>query len=146
MASSSLLVVDSSVFIALVVKETAERRRYAEGVVRLANSGRVRMVIPQLCRLEVAAVVTRRMRRGEIKADQVRDFLERFDMMALDLVVESFDALALHERAVALGCQVADAVYVDLALGMGAALATLDDGMAQACAAVKVPVRAIATA
>lgn len=144
MASIDRLVVDSSVFIALVVAETAERRRYAEGVVQQALTGRTRMVIPQLCHLEVASVITRRVRRRELDADIARDFLERFQALQLELVIESYDALGLHDEAQRIGCQVADLVFVRLASELQVPIATLDDGMRQACAVEKVPVLAVA--
>ena len=126
------VVVDASALLPLVLPDTPDRVNYAVAVVERVAGGALDLVIPQICHLELSAVIARKMRGGALQASVAKDFFEQLDGLGFEQFVETFRYGEFYARAMALNCQVADAVYVTLAAQLGLALATLDGGMRQA--------------
>jgi predicted nucleic acid-binding protein len=125
------VVVDSGALLALVLPDTEERTGYAKALVRATLAGAVELVLPQVCHLELAAVTARRMRSGDVTSARVQEFFESIDELGSVVYLESFHFSEMFAMAVRYGCQVADAVYLNLAEELGVSVATLDGGMRQ---------------
>lgn len=143
MAATETVVVDASALLPLILPDVPGRKRFAVDLVTDAEAGRIRLLVPQVCHLELAAAVTKKVRAGVIAVPAAAEFFELVDSLSLDTVVESMSARELFEAAMRLGCQVADSIYVEMARDLGATLATLDGGMLQACRAAGVATRAV---
>ena len=87
--------------------------------------------------------MARKLRSGTLVNRQAEEFFEQLDGLGFELVVESFRYSEFCSQAMALNCQVADAVYVTLAAQLDLALATLDGGMRQAASQPGVSVYAL---
>ena len=125
------VVVDASALLPLVLADTAERTDYAAIVERVAG-GALDLVIPQICHLELAAVIARKVRGGPLTHAAAAGYFEQLDGLGFELFVESFLYSELYARAMALRCQVADAIYLSLARELDLSIATLDGGIRQA--------------
>lgn len=130
--SARSIVVDCSALLPLILPDLPHAKQYAVALTRVAETGHVRLIIPQLCHLEMAAVIAKRVRGGSIAEVAAREFFEDVQNLALDTMIESYSVDELFDQAMAFGCQVADSIYVALAKDLGAELATLDTGMMQA--------------
>jgi predicted nucleic acid-binding protein len=133
--SIDAVVVDASTLLALILPESKDRRLYALALARAAENGRVRLLIPQVCQLEMAAVLSRKVRAGVIAEVAAREFFAEVDSLALETIVETYHAQELFDLALQLGTQVGDAIYLRMARDMGASVASLDGGMTQGAAA-----------
>jgi predicted nucleic acid-binding protein len=134
------IVVDASALLPLVLSDTPERTDYAAAIIDRAAGGALALVIPQICHLELAAVVARKVRGRALSDALAQEFFEQLDGLGFELFVESFRYSELYDNAMALGCQVADAVYLTLAKDPDLSIATLDGGMRQAAKQAGIPV------
>lgn len=134
------VVVDASALLPLVLADTAERTDYAAAIVERVADGALVLVIPQVCHIELAAVIARKVRSGALTHATAAEFFEQLDALGFELFVESFRYSELYAQAMALGCQVADAVYLSLARELGLPIATLDGGMRQAARRLRIEV------
>jgi predicted nucleic acid-binding protein len=123
------LVVDASVVAAAFFQE-----RYAKAAQQvLLSTGR--LLAPDLLYAEVANVIWKRQRRGDIRADEAAELLG--DILELPLEITTCKpllSLAL-ELAVRTGCTAYDCLYVALALQEQAVLITADQRLVNALAA-----------
>ena len=126
------IVVDASALLPLVLSDTADRTDYAAAIVERVASGTLDLVIPQICHLELAAVIARKVRSGTLTHTAAAEFFEQLDALGFELFLESFRYSELYALAMALHCQVADAIYLSLARELDLSIATLDGGMRQA--------------
>ena len=123
---------DASALLPLVLPDTPGRTDYAVAIVERVAGGELDFVIPQICHLELAAVIARKVHSGALNHSKARDFFEQLDGLGFEQFVEACRYSEFYGQAMALNCQVADAVYVTLAAQLDLALATLDGGMRQA--------------
>lgn len=134
------VVVDASALLPLVLSDTAERTDYAVAIIESASGGALELVIPQVCHLELAAVIAKKVRGGVITHATAQEFFAQLDDLGFELFVESFRYAELYEHAMKLGCQVADSIYLTLAQNLDLSIATLDGGMRQAAKQAGIPV------
>lgn len=124
------LVLDASVAMAWLLDDESEPR--AEAVLaQLDESG---ALVPQHWHIEVRNALLTAERRGRLTANEVNERLRVLSALPIHIASEpNFDsALAL---ARAHGLSFYDSLYLDLAKERSAALATLDDALAQAARA-----------
>ena len=130
------IVLDASVIIARLLGENEERERVDRSMAAIVSVG---AWVPQLWHYEVRNSLLMAERQGRI--DQV-DTANGLDSL-IELPVqtdESLDFVAVMPLARRHGLTYYDAVYVELALRLDAALATLDQAMMRAAEAEGVPV------
>jgi predicted nucleic acid-binding protein len=136
----SALVVDASVALAWCLGDEADEE--AEDVLRAVASGGAS--VPQHWSLEVASGLLAAERRGRIAPAE----LPRVVALLEALPIETDDGTsgrALHEIATLAqshGLTTYDAGYLDLAIRLGAQLASLDEDLRRAAAEVGVGLRA----
>jgi predicted nucleic acid-binding protein len=130
------LVIDSSVTLAWVLDDEREN-----ALGSLESLYLERATVPQHWILEVTNGLRLAVRRQRLKPNEPAVILERLRMLPLQLDVETADrgwsdTLALADR---FGLTTYDAAYLELALRLDAPLATLDQDLARAARAAKVP-------
>ena len=126
------LVIDSSFMVALVVRE--EHSAFAHA--RLKDLASEPRVAPALIVWESANVLWRKMRRAEISGVQRREMLEALQDFRTELEVPTpATVLALSAFADLHHLTAYDAAYLEMALRLGAPLATLDKPLTQAAKA-----------
>jgi predicted nucleic acid-binding protein len=136
-------VLDSSVTLAWYFKD--EWNEYADAV--RDRMDRTRAFVPTVWPLEIANVLRVGECRGRSTAAQAAKWVSILG--ALPVVIDEstserdFDANLSLARALNLSCY--DASYLELAMRRGLPLATLDDRLKAASAAVGVPLYAVAT-
>ena len=135
-----MLVVDASIILAWLLTEA--RAGEAEAVLRRTASEVV--WTPAICWLEVGNALRTGMRRGQIDAAFRDASVGRMRVLGLlsDRNIEPGGAtldiiLSLSDR---FGLTTYDAAYLELALRLGADLATFDDALAAAARQAGVPV------
>lgn len=124
-----MIVLDSSVVIARL---TPDRR--ADFVRALLEPKVGTFNAPQLLAFEVIHVLSRKYRQGDITGAELSRALEGFEDHLIELAPRP-DAGALHRIAMLADAQKLsgyDASYLELALRLGAELATLDADLAEA--------------
>jgi len=126
------VVVDASALLPLVLSDTSARTDYAAAIIERTARGELELVIPQICHLELAGVIARKVRSRALTDATAQEFFEQLDGLGFELFVESFRYSELYANAMELGSQVADAIYLSLARELDLAIATLDGGMRQA--------------
>jgi predicted nucleic acid-binding protein len=130
------LVVDASVACAWLFEDekTAETDQIGA---RVAADG---AFVPALFETEVANVLIQAHRRERIERADVTASLGRLSRMALSVSSHRAEATRLAELALTHSLTAYDALYLDLALALGADLATLDAELRAAAEAENVPV------
>lgn len=118
----SVIVLDASVAAKLCVREPDSDR--ASEVVRAAGDG---LAAPDLLWAEVASVLWKRVRRGDLGADAAVEALEL--LMDLPVRIEPIDRYAASALRIALatGRSVYDGVYIAMAAAEGGVLVTADE-------------------
>ena len=106
------------------------RERHARAARSLLSSG-AELHAPDLLAAELANVIWKRHRRGEIDAGEARDLLA--DFQALPLLWASSPELAetALELALRTGRTVYDCLYIALAVRLGCAMVTADRRLAR---------------
>jgi predicted nucleic acid-binding protein len=132
--TADFLVVDASVIVAILSAEpTAER--WSRSL-----SGKI-LAAPHWARLECAVAISRKTRRGTLPANDAAPILGRLD--SWPLLWADVDDSAIN-RAFALslsvGHEVADCLYLALAIDMNAPFATADAKLASIAERCAVPV------
>ncbi|TVQ33126.1 MAG: PIN domain-containing protein [Phycisphaeraceae bacterium] len=129
----SRLVVDASVVAKLYFPETLSDR--AESVLLARTRGRVRrptLLAPDLLYAELANVVWKRRRRGDIDMEEARSVIDE----ALALPIVAFPSVELSARALELAMEtdrsVYDCLYLAVAIAERATLVTADERFANA--------------
>lgn len=127
------VVVDASMAVPLFVAEAAT----ADAVALFRDP--VRLLVPDIFRLEVAAVLARRARRGEIANEDVIAGLRALDR--LDLAAAPHGPLLMDALRLSLDRRhpLLDCIYLSLAQRREAALATCDRALAALARALSVP-------
>lgn len=127
---------DASVTLAWFLAEPkAEARAYAAGVLDGLSQESHNAVVPTLWHVEVAAVLTRRMRSGALLAVEFDRALRACQALPLETHRETPMVATLAQIAQRHRMQAADAVYFDLAKALDLPLATLDGGLRTVCRA-----------
>lgn len=98
--------------------------------------------VPSIWSLEVGNALLVAQRRGRIKDDELARMIAALDSLPIEVDWEAAKAgvLAIVGLAKRLGLTTYDAAYVELAHRQGLPLATLDERLRTACAAMQVPV------
>jgi len=127
-------VIDASVAVAWCFAD--ETTGFTEKVLELASKA-AEVCVPPLWPFEVANALLAAERRKRITAAQATSFLSR--IVGLPVVVELQQVSRAHDQVLSLarlhGLTVYDAAYLELAMGRGLPLATLDDRLKQAAIA-----------
>jgi predicted nucleic acid-binding protein len=118
------LVVDASLVVAALV-DNGQVGRWAEGVL-----GTDDLAAPHLLPVEVANVLRRADRAGEITADAAA--LAHADLLNLSVELFAYEPFAARVCELRDGVTAYDGWYVALAESLGASLATLDLRLAKA--------------
>ncbi|MDR1189102.1 MAG: type II toxin-antitoxin system VapC family toxin [Bifidobacteriaceae bacterium] len=116
------LVVDASVACAWLLEDEKDELADSLGD-QVASSG---AVVPSLFWAEVTNVLVQAHRRGRISRADASASLQRLSRMALSAATHRAPPATLAELAFKHSLTAYDAVYLDLALALGAELATLD--------------------
>jgi len=133
-----MLVLDSSLLVAALVEE--EHTGFADACVRRhAADG---LAAPALLRWEFANVLAMKVRRRALAPEPARVIVAAFDDLRIAFPVDEMPLAQLLEAAMRTGLTVYDAAYLELALQLGAGLATLDRALASAAHAAGVVVEA----
>jgi predicted nucleic acid-binding protein len=90
--------------------------------------------VPDLFHAEVASVLVKRRRRGELDHEALAAVRTALDLVPLTVHASRPILDAAIDRSLALHISVYDAVYVALAMGLGFDLATADRRLVHACA------------
>ena len=98
--------------------------------------------VPSIWSLEVGNALLVAQRRGRIKDDELVRMIAALDSLPIEVDSEAAKAgvLAVVGLAKRLGLTTYDAAYVELAHRQGLPLATSDERLRTACAAMQVPV------
>jgi predicted nucleic acid-binding protein len=131
-------VLDSSVALAWLLPDEG-----SEGVDQLADRlEQDSASVPSIWALEVGNALLVAQRRGRIKDDELARMIAALDSLPIEVDGEAAKAgvLAIVGLARKLGLTTYDAAYVELAHRQGLPLATLDERLRVACAAMQVPV------
>jgi predicted nucleic acid-binding protein len=133
-----LIVIDASVSIAW----SFENQRTPALVALLTQVATAGAVAPQLWPIEVANVVLRAGKRGQIPAKQGQAILSNLAALGIEIDGETADRVwhATLDLAAKHGLTVYDATYLELAARRQLPLATLDEELARAARAEGVPV------
>lgn len=126
------MVVDASALLPLALSDTPARTDYAAALIERTARAELELVIPQICHVELAGVITRKVRSRALTNATAQEFFEQLDGLGFELFVESVRYGELYAHAMELGSQVADAIYLSLARELALPIATLDGGMRQA--------------
>jgi len=132
MTNAKHLVVDSSIFIAVLLNEP-NGNRAESAIARGAKDG---LIIPALCATEVLNSLLVNNRRGRIDWAGMEQCLDRFE--AIPIALDEASTHREHLRDVVLPIAqthkltLYDATYVELARRTGGVLATFDAAMMRA--------------
>lgn len=132
------VVIDSGYLIESLLPTKREYKHQADRLMEAMRDGQVQGLVPYLFFHELAAVCARKQRARHVQADDVEAFMESVESCGFELDLTIMGPLDLYRQAIRIGCQAADAVYVELARVGNASLATIDGGMRQAAAALGV--------
>lgn len=127
-----MIVIDSSIALAWVLEEAPDKARAAADIYHAAMAGQVDLVAPHWMRAECAYVLLKKGRSarwGEAKTAEYAEFIDSVPVRYLNTGAP----IASHIRfAVRHNVQGYDAVYLGLAINLGASLATFDGGLKSA--------------
>jgi predicted nucleic acid-binding protein len=114
------LVIDASVAVkwALAEPDSAAARQLLEGDDRL--------VVPDLFFVEIASVLWKRARRGELTANEARTVLDELSRATVEVQAGQPLVPAAFDIAFRLGCSVDDALYLAMAVSLDCRLVTAD--------------------
>lgn len=134
-----MIVVDASVALAWVLDDTEEAHQYSAAVAEQALSGADTLAAPRLLTTECAYVLLRRGRAAKWGAVLTAEYAEVIESIPMRLYRTVAPISSQVRFAMQYNVQGYDAVYLGLALALGAQLATLDGGLRTAAKAAKVP-------
>lgn len=134
------LVLDASVALAWIF-ERAEPAEAEQANAVLAGLNDQPVVVPALWHAEVLNALIVALRRGAVSLSKVSEYLLKLGR--LPITTDATPMFSRHDAIFALARQYAlsayDATYLDLALRTGAAFATFDRRLKQACDSAGVP-------
>jgi len=122
----SAFVLDASVVIKWFVPEIHSDR--AKRLLETANQ----YVAPDLLFAEVGNTIWKKVRRGELKAEDARRLAEEIPGIALETIPTRGLLADAEALAIATGLTVYDALYVTLAIRMDISLITADERLGRA--------------
>ena len=127
-----VLVVDASVMVKCLVVEPDSDLAWmlVESVLRRHD----RLVAPDVVLLEVASVVRRAGRRGDMRPEEVQQAIEQLASLPVRVVTVRRLWRPALECALSTGASVYDAAYVALAAGLGVPLITADAALVRVMA------------
>jgi predicted nucleic acid-binding protein len=128
-------VVDSSAALSWLLED--EKTPVSEAILDRLVFGGEKAVAPPLIRYEVSNAMAMAVRRGRVGKEVMREALDFFSQLPIDLDEASnqfalSSALSVAEKH---ALTVYDAVYLDLAMRLGVALATKDEPLRRAAGA-----------
>ena len=127
-----MIVVDASVALAWALPDTQLNHRYVQGIWEAGVAGSDNLIAPLLMRTECAYVIlkkSRALRWGDAKASEYAEFIDSVPVRYMS----TDSPIATHVRfAVRHHTQGFDAVYLGLAITMGAKIASPDKGLVAA--------------
>lgn len=128
-----MIVVDASFLVAVLLEET--HTDFARDVLDTHQSER--LVAPGLVTWELANVLWKKLRTGEISAEHLAGMADYVDSLRLEHPSwpDGVQIAALAARAERTGLSAYDAAYLVLALELSATLATADRGLTRAAVA-----------
>lgn len=135
-----MIVVDASVALAWVLPDSEARHQYGANIAQAGRSGAEELVAPRLLAHECSYRLLkfgRAKRWGEVKIAEYGEVIDYFGMRYFDTTGQLAELIRFAMRHSVQGY---DAVYLALAMSLGARLATLDGGLRSAArrAAVEV--------
>lgn len=133
-----MIVVDASVALAWVLPDTEQNLAYSARIADAGISGSDELMAPRLLTTECSYRLLkygRQRRWGEAK---IAEFAETIDLFNMRYFENSSPVASLVRFAVRYHVQGYDAVYLGLALHLGAKIATLDGGLRTAAKAAGV--------
>ena len=136
--ASERLVLDASYVLEAILPTSGTWQFEAFDSMDRIASGDIEAHVPWVFFAEVAATVTRKTRGGRVDPQDALAFLLQVDALGLHVDPPGARSLALHQAALRWHAGAYDAIYLDLAARLAAALATRDGGMATAARAAGV--------
>ena len=133
------LVLDATVSLAWILKDTPERAAYAVAVSAAAAEGAI-LHVPMQWGVEMGHVLLREHRRGVLKRAKLQEALDDLENFDIRVHLELFSARRVVNLARQYHLQGYDALYFDLARSLALPLATLDHGHRQAAGVHRVKV------
>jgi predicted nucleic acid-binding protein len=133
-----VVVVDSSVVLAWVLKDTDANHLYSDRVAQLGLDGVDTLAAPLVMTTECAAVLLKKARAGKWGAVLAAEYAETIQAIPMRYYASQAPIAAQVRFAFQHNVQGYDAVYVALAQLLSAKLATLDGGMKTAARAAGV--------
>jgi predicted nucleic acid-binding protein len=143
MSRNDEVYLDASVLVALLTNNPRTSR--ADAFVRTKKPI---LIVSDFAAAEFASAIARRVRMGEIAADEARIGFSNFDAWAMRATrrerTKAADVSAAEAflRRLDLNLRAADAVNIAIAQRLGAALVTFDRRMAASACALGTPIRA----
>ena len=135
-----MIVVDASIALAWVLPDSEQNQKHAANVAEFGVSGTEELVAPRLLTTECSYRLLkygRSHRWGEAKIAETAEFIDLLNLRYFEI---TSPVASLVRFAVRHHVQGYDAVYLGLALRIGARLATLDGGLRTAARAAGVVV------
>ena len=133
-----MIVVDASVALAWVLPDTEQNVAYSARVADAGISGSNELVAPRLLTAECSYRLLKYGRQRRWGESKIAEFAETIDLFNMRYFESSSPMASLVRFAVRYHVQGYDAVYLGLALHLGAKIATFDGGLRTAAKAAGV--------
>ena len=130
-----MIVVDASVALAWVLPDTEQNLAYSSRVAEDGIAGNDELAAPRLLTTECSYPLLKYGRQRRWGEARIAEFAEAIDLLNLRYFESSSPVASLVRFAVRHHVQGCDAVYLGLALHLGARIATLDGGLRTAARA-----------
>lgn len=135
-----MIVVDATVALAWVLEDTDEAHRYSADVAAQALRGVDTLAAPRLITTECAYVLLKRGRQRKWSGVLTAEYAETIESIPIVLYRTASPIASQVRFALQHNVQGYDAVYLALAMALGAKLATLDSGLRSAARSAGVPI------
>jgi predicted nucleic acid-binding protein len=123
------LVIDSGFLLESILPTRREWKHDADRLLEAMASGDVQAVVPWVFFYELASVCARKVRARRLDAETVALFFELLTQSGFQLDLALSGPGELYAQAMAMGCQVADSIYLGVAKAQDLPLATVDGGL-----------------
>lgn len=132
MARPEPLVLDASYLLEALLPTTPAWQQDAFTLIDRLACRDAQACVPSLFFAEVASVLSRKTRSGQLEGGDVLDFLDQMESLPLQVEHELPGAAGLFRRAARWNCGVFDAIYLNTAVRLALPVATRDRGMSAA--------------
>lgn len=131
-------VLDASVALAWFLPDTRESVAYSNGILAGVTHGRLAPAVPEFWHYEVGSVLLSAKRDRRIGAAKLRNALAMLEGLQAEVFAVQLSVSEVVETGMRYHLQGYDAIYFELALRLGVAIASLDRGIRTACVSHRV--------